>query len=458
MVQLSKRVALGSGKGEPVLRKGNTAWLLQYRLTFSRVLLASTLAIALFNSGAAAQTGDNKKSGSESSTASSPAAKSGTAESSAKQVAPARGTPSPESAKSGTGKKGLESSGKTSGAADKAEAPAADKSNLPFPVISSDNVTSVAGVQSVGSRYFPSAIDIHGSAAGVLLHARRETRYDLLSPLSIWLEEGPLLVSVRTPSEMVLVATKFGDVCVTTGGVALVERGEEDTLRIVNLGTASDTVYLNMHDKLWTGSPWGHTVKVRELNEKDRKGKRQHTYETVESGAVSISPGYELVLAGRVLTLEDVKPPDSIGRRDFRLFEGAHIVVAEISIDNLTQLHDLVKNLNNHGEKASSVFAEIMKQAGLAKSRQGESGFEKNVPAPPKPPEPRRKPPSKVPPPPGKAPAAKPKTQTGAPAMPAPAPAKGSTGAPAAKPDNATLAVPKTPAARTESAPSAPAR
>jgi hypothetical protein len=341
--------------------------------------------------------------------------------------------PKPENARTGSGSKGLESSDKS----DKPDTPVADKSTLPFPVVGSDSVNSVTGVLPVNSHVFPSAIDIHGSAAGVLLHARKETRYDLLSPLSIWLEDGSLLVSVRHPSDMVLVATKFGDVCITTGGDALVERSDEDTMRVVNLCTNGDTVFLNMHDKLWTNSPWAHGVKAPQpTEEKGKKGGRKRTYEDVESGAVSIQPGYELVVGGHALTMEDVKPTDSVGRRDFRTFDGGRMVITEISIDNLTTLHDLIKNLNNHGEKASAVFSDIMKSAGTLKSKQGEGGFEKAVPAPPKPPPPKRKPPSKVPPPPSKTTTpSKPKAST--PPLPAPAAAGGkeNSSAPPAKPD-----------------------
>lgn len=427
---------MGSGKGDPMLHKGTKAWLLQRRQTFSKILAASTLSLALSQIGAIAQP-DNKKPSLEPVAATSPAAKSAMGEPPSKQAQ----LPKPESAKSSPGSKGAEAA-KSAGADNSA---AADKSNLPFPVVSNENVSSLQGVQPTSSHVFPSAIDIHGSAAGVLLHARKETRYDLLSPLSIWLEDGPLLVSVRRPSEMVLVATKFGDVCVTAGGDAIVERGEEDTLRIVNLCTNGDTVFLNMHDKLWTGSPWGHLGKREQPTEKKRKGSKKSTYEEIESGAISIAPGYELVIGAHGLSLEDVKPPDSVGRRDFKTLEGGRFAICEISVDHITQLHDLIKNLNNHGEKANGIFAEIMKNAGMLKSRQGESGFEKNIPPPPKPIEPKRKPPGKLPPS-TKPPAAKP---------PAPAATKPTTpGASTAPASPATK--PSAPAASTTSPVSSP--
>lgn len=384
---------MGSGMEDPLLQMSEAELgLFGWQHKCSRVLFALTLSLILLQPGANAEQGDSKKPGLDPVAASQPpASKSAMGESPTRQSS-AQSLPKPDAAKTGTGGKGAENASKS--AASETPPAADNKPPLPFPVISGDAAGSAAGVQGINSRTFPSAIDIHGSAAGVLLHARKETRYDLLSPLSIWLEEGPLLVSVRKPSEMVLVATKFGDVCIVASGDALVERGEEDTLRIVNLCTSGDTVFLNMHDKLWTGSPWGHAGKVQQLRE--RKGKKK-TYDEVESGAISIAPGYELVIGAQGLTVEDVKPPDSVGRREIRAFEGGRFVISEICIDHLTQLHDLIKNLNTHGEKASAVFAEIMKNAGQMRSKQGESGFEKNVPAPPKPPEPKRKPPPKAP-------------------------------------------------------------
>lgn len=379
---------MGSGKQDPTLfEDGNPLFRLRQQ-NFTRVLFAFTLSIALAQLGAQAQQSDNKKTGLDPVAASSPAtsSKSAMGELPGKTTS-AQNLPKPDSAKTGTGAK----------TADSKQDAAADKSTLPFPIISNDNLNTVGGVQSVNTgRNFPSAIDIHGSPSGVLLHALKDTRYDLLSPLSIWLEEGPLLVSVRRPSDMVLVATKFGDVCVLAGGDALVERGENDTLRIVNLCTNSDTVFLNMHDKLWMSSPWGHAGKLQSLNHK--KSKKKQTYDGIESGAVSIAPAYELLIGNELLSIEDVKPPDSIGRRDFKSFEGGKFVVSEISIEHLTQIHELIKNLNSHGEKASSIFSEIMKNAGTLKAKQGDTGFEKNVPPPPKPVEPKRKPPTKAPP------------------------------------------------------------
>jgi hypothetical protein len=428
-----------------MLQTSNTVWLLKQRLIISKVLLASTLSLALLQPSSAQAQGDNKKQGLEPVAASSPPSKSAMGEVPGKTSSQ---LPKPESARTNTGggSKGSESSKTAETSSDTSAASAPEKSTLPFPTIGSESIGSIQGVQAVSSKTFPSAIDIHGSAAGVLLHARKETRYDLLSPLSIWLEEGPLLVSVRRPSDMVLVATKFGDICVTAGGDALVERGEEDTLRIVNLCTNNETVFLNMHDKLWVSSPWGHIGKVKQLSEK--KGKKR-TYEEIDSGAVSIAPGYELVIGAHMLTLDDVKPPDSVGRREWKTLEGGHFVVAEISIDNLTQLHDLIKNLNNHGGKAAAVFAEIMKSAGQLKDKQGEAGFEKHVPAPVKPAEPKRKPPSKVP---SKAPAGKPKatapsTDTPAPASGTPSPAK-----PAATTTPAAGTAPSKPASTTPTA------
>ncbi len=385
---------MGSKKGDPVLENSQISCFYVKRQIISRATIALAFSL-VFLQGAGAEGDGKKQGGLEPVATSSPASKSAMGESPAKQ---AQNLPKPDAAKSGTGSKGKEAAGKSSSPTKSSKSKVSDKDSeeaLPFPLITNDSVASVTGVQLTRSRVFPSAIDIHGSAAGVLLHARKETRYDLLSPLSIWLEDGSLLVSVRRPSEMVLVATKFGDVVVTAGGDALVVRGEDDDLKIVNLSTTGDTVFLNMHDKFWTASPWGHQGKVRDLNDKSKGSKK--AYEEIESGAIAIAPGFELLIGAEAITLDEAKPEDSVGRRDFKVFEGGRFLVAEISIDNLTQLHDLIKGLNNHGEKAATVFNEIMKNAGVMKSRQGEARFEKNVPPPPKKTIPRKSPPPKVP-------------------------------------------------------------
>lgn len=376
---------MGSWKDDPMLRNGNHMNLLAGRQIFSIILIASTLSIALIQAGAASAQSGEKKSGLEPVAASTPSSKAAMSDPGVQKALPPKADVSKVGASSAS-KQAESKAAPVSDNDDKAE-------KLPFPVISSDNVGSLSGVRATFSRIFPSAIDIHGSSTGVLLHARKETKYDLLSPLSIWLEDGPLFVSVRAPSELVLVATKFGDICVSTGGDALVDRFEE-TLRIVNLST-NETVFLNMHDKLWTNSPWGHLGKVQQIT--DKNNKRKKTYDDIDSGALSIEPGYELIIGSEPLRLDEVKRPDGIGRRDFKALANGTFVVDEISIEHLSQGHDLIKNLKEHGSKASSIFSDLSRSANQLKSRQGDSGFEKVLPPPPKPEKPVRKPPATAP-------------------------------------------------------------
>lgn len=267
----------------------------------------------------------------------------------------------------------------------------AERVQLPFPVVSPDAMTSLNGIQASNTRQFPSAIEVKGNARGLLLHARRETKYDLLSPVSLWLESGPLLVAVRAPSEMSLIATKFGDVCITSGADALLDRGD-GTLRIVNLSTGRGSVHLVLHDRQWRNSPFagGKSTSI-----KTRRG----TTATFESGSVAISPGYELVVADHTLELAEAKPADAIGRRDFKVLgDNGRFVLSEVSVDNLVQVHDLVRNLREHGARANTVLTEINRTGAQYKSKQGEEGFERTAPlvkqtSEPKKADPKSKPP-----------------------------------------------------------------
>ena len=381
---------MGSGKNDPVLRGGDAMMSLKWQHTITKILIASSLTLAHFQGGeAAAQSSDAKKSGLDPAVAaSSPGSKSAMTDSGVQKAIPPKADLS--KVNSAKGSDGAKASNTASDS---------DKETLPFPVISVDALPSLPGCRPSFARIFPSAIDIRGNSQGVVLHARKDTKYDLLSPLSIWLEEGPLLVSVKHPSDLVLVATKFGDICVTAGGDALVDRADE-TVRIVNL-SANDTVFLNMHDKLWTGSPWGQVKKPPSTEKTKEKSKRiKRTYEEIESGSLSIEPGFELIIGSEPLTIEEVKRQDGIGRRDFRTISGGVFVLAEISLDNLAQQHELIKNLKDHGGKASSVYNEIAKAADRMKSKQGDAGFEKVLPPPPKQTTPRKPPalPPKAPP------------------------------------------------------------
>lgn len=251
------------------------------------------------------------------------------------------------------------------------QTPDVEKSILPFPSVSMDSLHTLTAVQSESNRIFPSAIEIRGNARGLLLHALKETKYDLLSPVSLWLESGPLLVAVRAPSEMSLIATKFGDVCVSAGGDALLERGD-GTLRIINLSTGKGTVNLVLHDRQWRASPWS----AMNIGDANRKKKRADS--KFESGSLSVAAGYELLIGDHSLELSEAKPADSIGRRDSKVIgENGRFVVSEICIENLVQGHDLVRNLKEHGTKANNVLSEINRIAVQYRSRQGDEGFDR---------------------------------------------------------------------------------
>lgn len=260
------------------------------------------------------------------------------------------------------------------------------KSALPFPCVSVDGLRTLAGVQSESTRSFPSAIEVRGNARGLLLHAQKDTKYDLLSPVSLWLESGPLLVAVRAPSDMSLIATKFGDVCVSTGGDALLERGD-GTLRIINLSSGKGSVDLVLHDRQWRASPWsvlskGNAVRVSRKNENK-----------FESGSLAVSPGYELVVSDHSLELSEAKPADAIGRRDFKVIgDNGRFLVSEVCIENLVQGHDLVRNLKVHGAKANSVLSDIFRVAAQYRAKQGEEGFDRIMPLVVKPSESLKKP------------------------------------------------------------------
>lgn len=257
-----------------------------------------------------------------------------------------------------------------------AQTPDTEKSLLPFPSVSIDSLHNLTAVKNESNRMFPSAIEIRGNAKGLLLHALKETKYDLLSPVSLWLESGPLLVAVRAPSDMSLIATKFGDVCVSAGGDALLERGD-GTLRIINLSTGKGTVNLVLHDRQWRACPWSSMNKGDDAQ--NRKKKRADS--KFESGSLSVAAGYELLIGDHSLELSEAKPADAIGRRDLKVIgENGRFVVSEICIENLVQGHDLVRNLKVHGSKANNVFSEINRIAGQYRTRQGDEGFDRIMP------------------------------------------------------------------------------
>ncbi|MBX9688437.1 MAG: hypothetical protein K2X27_17135 [Candidatus Obscuribacterales bacterium] len=101
MGELIKRVALGSGKGDPMLQEGDKALLLRRHIV-SRIFIAATVSLTLAQQIILAQNSDNKKPGLEPVTAGAPS-KSAMTEPATRQTA-AQTQPKPEAARSSSTK------------------------------------------------------------------------------------------------------------------------------------------------------------------------------------------------------------------------------------------------------------------------------------------------------------------------------------------------------------------
>lgn len=275
----------------------------------------------------------------------------------------------------------------------------ARKLTVTFPVVSPDSLPAFLALKPIESKQFPDPVSFKGTKDGVLMSGNEDTRYDLFSSTSVWLDFGALLISVRQPTELVMIATKYGDICVEAGGDVIVDISD-GLMRVSNFGTKSDTVYLNIPEKHWQSSPWSAVKNLSLLPDqaiepqvggksnakfknRSKKGEKPSLTKP-KFGVLCLAPGYEFIMSDHALTLGEVEPADSIGRRDFKTFEGAKHVVSEFNLESLVQSHELIKGLKDHGGKALGLHEHLIKIAHEYRAKQGEGEFHKYVPPPPK--------------------------------------------------------------------------
>lgn len=178
-----------------------------------------------------------------------------------------------------------------------------------------DEPDALAGLTE--SKSFPSASNLKGPSDFILvLKEKEDDQFSRDSPYTVTLTQGTVLASVRRPSQTGYIHTALADVAFSANSDAFVSVADGAT-RIRNV------------------DGMGQALKVR-INSGPGTGV-----------AISIAPGYELVVADHKLSRADLKPNDGILRRGVHVLEGGQAAVSEYHVESALQSSALVQNLAN---------------------------------------------------------------------------------------------------------------
>lgn len=212
--------------------------------------------------------------------------------------------------------------------------------NGPFSLPASQ--TSVFGVQS----YKQFSTEMSGPSDWILVRTMPDTSFTRLSPHSVALQSGQLLVSVRRPSRIGIIETPLGEVAVAANADVLLNFSS-GVLRIFNLDGRPGTIKLRLHASQ-TRSP-----------------------------IVGIAPGFELAASNHVLTRADLRPQDGFARRHSKLLQDGHLGISEFSLQSILNHSELIATLRqkNAGAQAMRVIGDMSKMAAVLNYLNGTQGY-----------------------------------------------------------------------------------
>ncbi len=206
---------------------------------------------------------------------------------------------------------------------------------------------AVNGVILLKNNDFPEEKALEGSTSGITIKWRDGSDFKKVNDFVVQLEQGEILISVKSPSKMALLKTPFGKFSIASNGDVLA-RLDKDVLRVTNID--------------------GLGKKVKAQFEEGILAKKI---------TVALAPGSELVAGKNPLRRSDMRPHDGLARRAFKVIEDKHLAISEISIASIFRANDLVAQLRQSttGVKERRILGDMSKMAAILNARNGTQGF-----------------------------------------------------------------------------------
>lgn len=188
------------------------------------------------------------------------------------------------------------------------------------------------------------------NADGILVRFKPGSKFEKTSLCSLALESGAVLVSVRRPSKVALVATKLAEASFSADSDVEVICEEEGTERIINLSGLNQSVQVKLSADVLSGPAKIYTV----------------------------MPGHELVIADHKLHRAELRPADGYARRFFKVLDNGKIAISEISVESVLKKSDLIASINQSqsNKREQRMLGDMSKMAAVLNYMNGSTGFD----------------------------------------------------------------------------------
>jgi hypothetical protein len=210
----------------------------------------------------------------------------------------------------------------------------------------SDDYDALVGLSE--TRGFPSGEKLKGSEDFLLVIKQNDSdQTTRVSPYVVTLNHGTVLASVRRPSQTGLLHTDVADIAFSANSDSFITFADGLT-RIRNVDGMGQALKVKINKGPGTGI------------------------------AMTIAPGYEIVLADRKLTHDDMHPSDGIARRGSHLLTGGCAAVSEYNVEGALQASALVAKMSASDQsdpKSKRIVADMSRMAAVLNQINGMQGF-----------------------------------------------------------------------------------
>lgn len=216
-----------------------------------------------------------------------------------------------------------------------------------------DRGAAMRGIKPIDSAKFPELADLDDDddddGEGMVVWSDEATRYQRISPCSVKVDKGQVLVSVRKPSHLALVRTPLGDVAIRSGSDLLISVGSPE-IRVMNLDGRGKGVRLKLNKGPFSGDA------VR---------------------SVALAPGFEVVAGAAKLTRRELRPSDGFARRHYSVLDKGFLAVQEFSVESVLNSSGLIAQMAQElsGKKVDRIIGDMSKMAAVLNYMNGTQGY-----------------------------------------------------------------------------------
>lgn len=212
-----------------------------------------------------------------------------------------------------------------------------------------ENPAALNGLQVLDERSIPNE-NAELNAEGLIVKYKPGSVYEMTSNTAVKLGNGDFLVSVRRPTKLAIVTSKFAKAYFSPDA-DLEIRTSDDCVRYVNLSGLKQKVIIKVNEDVLP------QAKTR---------------------VFSVMPGYELVLGDHRLHRAELRPHDGYARRCYKTLENGQMAISEISVESVLKNSDLVAELGQTKTdvKEKRILADMSKMAAVLNYVNGTAAFE----------------------------------------------------------------------------------